>query len=91
MRLKDTSVILLDETTDSLDEDNETEIQETITCLVKDKNVLITACRMRTVENVDKIVARDGGSAVKGGTHEELMRKDGLYHKLAELQTAEAD
>ncbi len=89
--LKDAPVILLDEATASLDVDNETEIQEAITHLVKGKTVLIIAHRMRTVENADQIVVLDGGVVAERGTHEELMRKNGLYHKLVELQTAAAD
>ncbi len=88
---KDAPVILLDEATASLDVDNETEIQEAITRLVKGKTVLIIAHRMRTVENADKIVILDGGVVAESGTHEELMKKNGLYHKLVELQTAAAD
>lgn len=89
--LKDAPVILLDEATASLDVDNETEIQEAITHLVKGKTVLIIAHRLRTVENADKIVVLDGGVVAERGTHEELMQKNGLYRKLVELQTAAAD
>lgn len=89
--LKDAPVILLDEATASLDVDNETEIQEAITHLVKGKTVLIIAHRMRAVENADKIVVLDGGTVAESGTHEELMQKNGLYRKLVELQTAAAD
>lgn len=89
--LKDAPVILLDEATASLDVDNETEIQEAITHLIRGKTVLIIAHRMRTVEKADKIIVLDGGVIAESGTHEELMRKNGLYHKLVELQTAAAD
>lgn len=89
--LKDAPIILLDEATASLDVDNETETQEAITRPVKGKTVLIIAHRMRTVENADKIVVLDGGVVAESGTHEELMKKNGLYHKLVELQTVAAD
>ena len=89
--LKNAPVILLDEATASLDVDNETEIQETITHLVKGKTVFIIAHRMRTVENADKIVVLSGGVVAENGTHEELMQKNGLYRKLVELRTAAAD
>ena len=46
---------------------------------------------MRTVENADKIVVLDGGVATESGTHDELMKKNGLYARLVELQTASAD
>ena len=59
--LKDAPVILLDEATASLDVDNETEIQQAISGLIKGKTVLVIAHRMRTVENADQIVVLDGG------------------------------
>jgi ATP-binding cassette subfamily B protein len=80
--LKNAPVILLAEATASLDVDNEMEIQEAITHLVKGKTVLIIA---------DKIVVLSGGVVAESGTHEELMQKNGLYRKLVELQTAAAD
>ncbi len=89
--LKDAPVILLDEATASLDVDNETEIQEAISRLVKGKTVLVIAHRMRTVENADKIVVLDGGVVAENGTHEELMKKNGLYARLVNLQTASAE
>lgn len=89
--LKDAPVILLDEATASLDVDNETEIQEAISKLIKGKTVLVIAHRMRTVENADKIVVLDGGVVAESGTHDELMKKNGLYARLVELQTASAD
>lgn len=88
--LKDAPVILLDEATASLDVDNETEIQEAISKLVNGKTVLVIAHRMRTVENADKIVVLSDGVVSERGTHDELMRKNGLYAKLVTLQTEAA-
>lgn len=85
--LKDAPVILLDEATASLDVDNETEIQEAISRLVKGKTVLVIAHRMRTVENADQIIVLAGGIVKEKGTHAELMRKNGLYARLVKLQT----
>ena len=89
--LKDAPIVILDEATASLDVDNETQIQQAITHLIQGKTVLMIAHRMRTVENADKIVVLDGGIIAESGTHEELMRKNGLYRKLVDLQTAAAD
>lgn len=89
--LKDAPVILLDEATASLDVDNETQIQEAISRLIKGKTVLVIAHRMRTIENADKIVVLDGGVVAESGTHDELMKKDGLYARLVKLQTESAE
>lgn len=89
--LKDAPVILLDEATASLDVDNETEIQNAISRLVKGKTVLIIAHRMRTVEAADNIVVLSDGMVVENGTHEKLMKENGLYRKLVDLQTASAN
>ena len=89
--LKDAPVILLDEATASLDVDNETEIQEAISGLIKGKTVVVIAHRMRTVENADQIVVLDGGIVAERGTHEQLMSRDGLYARLVKLQTASAE
>ena len=77
----------MDEATASLDVDNETEIQEAISRLVKGKTVLVIAHRMRTVENADQILVLADGIVAEHGTHDELMRKGGRYAHLVQLQT----
>lgn len=89
--MKDAPVILLDEATASLDVDNETEIQEAISRLVKGKTVLVIAHRMRTVERADQIIVLADGVVAESGTHEKLMEKDGLYARLVKLQNASAE
>ncbi len=86
--LKDAPVILLDEATASLDVDNESEIQNALSELLKGKTVLMIAHRMRTVENADKIIVLSDGKVAESGTHKELMERNGLYQKLVNLQTA---
>ena len=78
---------LLDEATASLDVDNETEIQNAISRLVKGKTVLVIAHRMRTIEAADQIVVLADGVVAEKGGHETLMKKNGLYRKLVDLQT----
>ena len=89
--LKDAPVILLDEATASLDVDNETEIQNAISKLIKGKTVLVIAHRMRTIEAADRIVVLAEGTVAESGTHSELMEKKGLYRKLVDLQTKSAN
>ena len=85
--LKDAPVILLDEATASLDVDSETQIQEAISELVSGKTVLVIAHRMRTIEAADQIVVLDKGVVAESGKHDTLMKKNGLYRKLVDLQT----
>ena len=84
--LKDAPVILLDEATASLDVENESAVQEALSRLLQGKTVLVIAHRMRTVAGADHIVVLERGRVAQQGTPEELMRKGGLYRRMAELQ-----
>lgn len=89
--LKDAPIILMDEATASLDVDNETLIQESLSRLIKNKTVLIIAHRMRTVANADKIVVLKNGKIAESGTPAELMSKGGEYASMVKLQTISQD
>lgn len=89
--LKDSPVILLDEATASLDAENETQIQNAISRLVKGKTVLIIAHRMRTVEGADELVLLKEGKVAEQGTPQELYAKGGLYTKMCKLQQQSGD
>ena len=84
--LKDAPIILMDEATASLDVDNESLIQESISKLIKNKTVLIIAHRMRTVDGVDKIIVLKDGTVAESGTPEELKAADGIYRHMVDLQ-----
>lgn len=84
--LKDAPVILLDESTASIDPENETKIQEAIGKLIENKTVLIIAHKLRSIVDCDKIVVLKEGKVDSIGTHQELMEQKGLYHKLYQLQ-----
>lgn len=84
--LKDAPIILLDEATASLDVENETFIQESLSRLVKDKTVIIIAHRMRTVAGADKIVVLKDGKTDECGTPAELTKSGGFYKKMIDLQ-----
>ena len=86
--LKDAPIILLDEATASLDVENETMIQSAISRLIKDKTVLIIAHRMRTVAGADKIVVLADGVVAEQGTPGELYKKNGIYTRMVDLQSA---
>lgn len=84
--LKDAPIILMDEATASLDVDNESVIQESISKLIENKTVLIIAHRMRTVDGVDKIVVLKDGVVAEQGTPQELKAKDSIYRHMIETQ-----
>ena len=88
--LKDAPVILLDEATASLDVDNETMIQESLSQLIKNKTVMIIAHRMRTVADADKIVVLKNGKVVESGKPSELMAKSGIYAGMVNTQLTAA-
>ena len=86
--LKDAPIILLDEATASLDVENETLIQTALSRLIKNKTVLVIAHRMRTVAGADKIVVLSGGVVAEQGTPGELYKKNGIYTRMVDLQSA---
>ena len=85
--LKDAEVILLDEATASLDVECETAVQAALSRLVRGKTVLVIAHRMRTVAGADKIVVLSGGRVVEMGSPAELLKKNGLFRHMAQLQS----
>lgn len=89
--LKDAPIILLDEATASLDVDNETLIQESLSKLIQNKTVMIIAHRMRTVANADKIVVLKDGKVAEQGKPDELAKTGGIYSNMVEKQLASAE
>ena len=84
--LKDAPIILLDESTASIDPENETKIQEAIGKLIENKTVLIIAHKLRSIVDCDRIVVLKEGNLLESGTHKELIEKKGLYYRLYFLQ-----
>ena len=84
--LKNARIILLDEATASLDPENEVEVQKAIDTLVKGRTVIAIAHRLKTIKDADQIIVLDNGQTKEYGTHETLMRADGLYAQLWNIQ-----
>lgn len=80
--LKDAPILILDEISASLDVDNEKKIQDSLNTLIKDKTVIIISHRLKSIENVDKIVVIDDGLVEATGTHEELKETSKIYKNL---------
>ena len=84
--LKNSSIILLDEATSSLDSESESVIQHAIENLTKNKTTIIIAHRLSTVMNCDKILVFENGKIIEEGKHEFLVNNSSTYKKLYEKQ-----
>ena len=82
--LKNPSVIILDEATSSIDTETELLIQKALDVILKDKTAFIVAHRLSTIKNADRILYIANRTIAEEGTHEELMKKKGLYYHLTE-------
>lgn len=84
--LKDAPIILLDEATASLDPENEVEVQKAIDSLIKGRTVIAIAHRLKTIKDADRIIVLDNGRIEEEGTHDGLVKKNGLYAHLWNIQ-----
>jgi len=82
--LKDAPVLILDEISASLDVDNEKKIQDSLNKLIKDKTVIIISHRLKSIENVNKIVVIDEGVVETSGNHDKLIKQSKTYKNLIE-------
>jgi len=87
--LKDPPILLLDEATSSLDAESERVVQEALEHLMEGRTTIIIAHRLATVLKASRIVVMDRGRIVDIGAHDELVQRDSLYKRLAELQFGE--
>jgi subfamily B ATP-binding cassette protein MsbA len=88
--LKDAPILLLDEATSALDTESEAQVQAALKRLMAGRATLLIAHRLSTVRGADRIYVIDKGRIVETGAHETLVRKRGLYARLAKTQDLEA-
>ena len=84
-------ILILDEATSSVDLETERKIQEALDKLVENRTTIAIAHRLSTLRNADRIIVIDDKTIQETGTHEELMRKRGIYHRFMKLQDGTRD
>jgi subfamily B ATP-binding cassette protein MsbA len=87
--LKNAPILILDEATSSLDNESERLVQAALDELMKGRTTICIAHRLSTIQNADVILVLDNGRIAEAGRHEELLARDGIYHKLHALQYRE--
>lgn len=80
------SILILDEATSSVDTESELLIQVAIDKLIAGRTSIVIAHRLSTIRKADKIMVLDKGEIKEMGTHEELLKKNGFYYKLHQMQ-----
>jgi ATP-binding cassette, subfamily B, bacterial MsbA len=89
--LRNPPILILDEATSALDTESERLVQRAVDELLEDRTVVVVAHRLSTVRRADQIVVLDAGRIVERGTHDQLLARGGLYHRLYHLQFAGDD
>jgi subfamily B ATP-binding cassette protein MsbA len=84
--LKNPPILILDEATSSLDTESEILVQQAIERLMKGRTSIVIAHRLSTVQNADMIIVLNEGEIVERGSHNELLKLNGLYSKLYNMQ-----
>ncbi len=87
----DPAILVLDEATSNVDTETETLLQAGVAELLRDRTALVIAHRLSTIEHADRILVLHAGELREQGTHSELLRQRGLYHRLIRLQYGTSD
>lgn len=85
------AILILDEATSSIDTESEALIQHAIDKLISDRTAIVIAHRLSTISKADKIIVLDKGEIKEMGSHEELLKQGGFYHKLHSMQFQKAN
>ncbi|WP_297597423.1 ABC transporter ATP-binding protein [uncultured Cetobacterium sp.] len=88
--IQNPSIMILDEATSALDTESERLVQEALDKLMQGRTTFVIAHRLSTIINADKIVVMENGEIKEVGNHQELLKKDGIYRKLYEIQFGKA-
>jgi subfamily B ATP-binding cassette protein MsbA len=88
--LRDPPILILDEATSALDTESERVVQMALANLMRHRTTLVIAHRLSTIQNADRIVVLDRGRIMEIGSHEELLRRGGIYKRLYSMQFADA-
>ncbi len=89
--LKNPRILILDEATSSLDTESETLIQDALDRFMADRTTFVIAHRLSTIRSADLILVMDRGQIIESGSHEELMKREGLYYRLYTIKLAGVD
>jgi ATP-binding cassette subfamily B protein len=86
--LKNPAILILDDSTSSVDIETEYQIQKALQALLANRTTFVITQRLSTIKNAHKIIVLDQGEIAETGTHEELVQKNGLYRRIYETQLA---
>ena len=87
---KDAPILILDEATSALDSESERQVQEALDTLMANRTTLVIAHRLSTIEHADRIVVLEHGKIIENGSHEDLIKHNGLYANLHRIQFSNA-